>query len=40
MEKNPGKFTSKTLISFRLKKNDMDILDEIGVSKLLAKVFF
>jgi len=39
MEKNPGMFSSKTLISFRL-KNDMDILDDMGVSKLLAKVFF
>jgi len=36
MEKNPGMFSSKTLISFRLKK-EMDILDE---SKLSAKVFF
>jgi len=32
-------FSSKTLISFRLKK-DMDILDDMGVSKLSAKVFF
>jgi len=31
-------FSSKTLISFRLKK-DMDILDDMGVSKLSAKVF-
>jgi len=30
MEKNPGMFSSKTLISFRLKK---DILDDMGVSK-------
>jgi len=34
-------FSSKTLISFRLKKEkDMDILDDMGVSKLSAKVFF
>jgi len=39
MEKNPGMFSSKTLISFRLKK-DMDILDDMGVSKLSAKVVF
>jgi len=39
MEKNPGMFSSKTLISFQLKK-DMDILDDMGVSKLSAKVFF
>jgi len=32
-------FISKTLISFRLKKKDMDILDDMGVSKLSAKVF-
>jgi len=32
MEKNPGMFSSKTFISFRL--NDM------GVSKLSANVFF
>jgi len=32
-------FSSKTLIYFRLKK-DMDILDDMGVSKLSAKVFF
>jgi len=37
MEKNPGMFSSKTLISFRLKK-DMDILDDMGVSKLSATV--
>jgi len=36
MEKNPGMFSSKTFISFRL-KNDMDILDDMGVSKLSAK---
>jgi len=30
MEKNPGMFSSKTLIPFRLKK-DMDILDDMGV---------
>jgi len=36
MEKNPGMFSSKTLISY-----DMDILDDIaGVSKLSAKGFF
>jgi len=36
MEKNPGMFSSKTLISY-----DMDILDDIaGVSKLSAKVCF
>jgi len=39
MEKNPGMFSSKTLISFRMKK-DMDILDDMGVSKLSAKLFF
>jgi len=38
MEKNPGMFSSKTLIFFQLKK-DMDILDDIGVSKLSANVF-
>jgi len=32
-------FSSKTLISFRLKKKDIDILDDMGVSKLSAKVF-
>jgi len=31
-------FSSKTFISFQLKK-DMDILDDMGVSKLSAKVF-
>jgi len=36
MEKNAGMFSSKTLISFRL---NMDILDDMGVSKLSAKVF-
>jgi len=30
MEKNPAMFSSKTLISFRLKK---DILDDMGESK-------
>jgi len=39
MEKNPGMFSSKTLISFRLKKY-MDILDDMGVSKLSASFFF
>jgi len=29
MEKNPGMFSSKTFISFRLKK-DIDILDDRG----------
>jgi len=38
MEKNAGMFSSKTLISFRLKK-DMDIFDDIRV-KLSAKVFW
>jgi len=45
-------FSSKTLISFRLnfsrkeikvfdgRKNDMDILDDMEVSKLSAKVYF
>jgi len=33
-------FSSKTLISFPPKKNDMDILDDMGTSKLSAKVFF
>ncbi len=33
MEKNPGMFSSKTLIYFHLKK-DMNILDGIGMSKL------
>jgi len=32
-------FSQKNLISFQL-KNDMDILDDMGVSKLSAKVFF
>jgi len=32
-------FSSKTLIYFRLKKIDMDILDDMGVSKLSA-IFF
>jgi len=40
MEKNAGMFSSKILISFRLKKKDMDILDDMGVSKSSAKVFF
>jgi len=31
-------FSSKALISFRLKK-DVDILDDMGVSKLSAKDF-
>jgi len=31
-------FSSKALISFRLNK-DMDILDDMGVSKLSAKVY-
>jgi len=38
MVKNPGMFSPKTSISKRRKK-DMDILDDIGVSKLSAKVF-
>jgi len=33
MEKNPGMFSSKTW-----RKNDMDVLDDMGVSKLSAKV--
>ncbi len=33
MEKNPGMFSSKYLISLRPKK-DMNILDDMGVSKL------
>jgi len=32
-------FSSKTLISFQLKK-DVDILDDMGESILSAKVFF
>jgi len=39
MEKNAGMFSSKTLISFRLKK-DMDILDEMGLSKLVSFFVF
>jgi len=39
MEKNPGLFSSKTLISFRLKKEKHGHLD-MGVSKFSAKVFF
>jgi len=39
MEKNPGMCSSKTLISLRLKK-ERDILDDVVVSKLPAKVFF
>ncbi len=31
---NPGMFSSKTLISFQLKKERMNILDDMGVSKL------
>jgi len=31
---------SKTFISFRLKKKNMDILDDMGVSKLSAKVYY
>jgi len=38
-EKNPGMFSSKTLISFRLKKERHGHLDDMGVSKLSAKVF-
>jgi len=34
---NPGMFSSKT---FDERKKDMDILDDMGVSKLSAKVFF
>ncbi len=33
MDKNPGMFSSKTLIYFRLKK-EIYILDDMGVSKL------
>jgi len=33
-------FSSKTLISFDWRKKDMDILDDMGVSKLSAKAFF
>jgi len=32
MDKNPGMFSSKTLIS-------LDILDDMGVSKLSANIF-
>jgi len=32
-------FSSRTLISFQLKKENMDILDDMGVRKLSAKVF-
>jgi len=39
MEKNHGMLSSKTLISFRLKK-ERHILDDMGVSKLSANVFF
>jgi len=41
MEKNPGIFSSKTLISFRLKNEWHGYLGwHDGVSKLSAKVFF
>jgi len=33
-------FSSKNVISFRLKKERRDILDDMRVSKLSAKVFF
>jgi len=33
-------FSSKKIISFRLKSENMDILDDMGVSKLSAKVIF
>ncbi len=36
MEKNPGLFSSKNVISFWLKKEDVNILDDMGVSKLLG----
>jgi len=38
MEKNPGMFSSKFL--FDCRKKDVDILDDMGESKLSAKVFF
>ncbi len=34
MDKNPGIFSSKTLISFRLIKKCINILEEMGVIKL------
>jgi len=37
MEKNPGMFSS---FLFDRRKKDMDILDDMRVSKLSAKVFF
>jgi len=43
MDKNPGMFSSKTLISFSTeekKKKNMDVLDEMGVSKLSVKKIF
>jgi len=39
VEKNAGMFSSKTLISFRRRKKDMDILDDMGVRKLSTKGF-
>jgi len=39
MEKNPGMFSSKTSFLFDRRMNDMDIVDDMGVSKLSAKVF-
>jgi len=41
MEKNPGMFSSKNLISFRLKKErKTNILDDMGVSKLSGNFHF
>ncbi len=34
MEKNPWMFSSETFIYFRLKKETMNILDDMGASKL------
>jgi len=34
MEKNPGMLSSKTFISFQLKKERHKYLDDMGVSKL------
>ncbi len=40
MEKIPGMFSSKTLISLRLKKEIHKHLDDMGVSKLTGFFFF
>jgi len=40
MEKNPGMFSSKTLISFRLKKETHKHLGCHGGEEIISKSFF